>query len=714
MAQLRTAALVYPAMRSFTERCLVNDLSLLWPTEPVWTPETLERVKERFVVGALFGDDRNFVEKLRLQFDPLPGECWRLFADALFIYSLPSLFLKNKYGFIRDFIGIRGLPLPAKDDPVWQPFAQGFSRTGHRYHLKYPQLRLLLLFAESIKRRSDRQAFLADPDMVKGELDRLLQSTTDPKERAADMRHALLHMMFPERYERIISTRDKEWIVQKYGSLIPPDVRTFDVDGRLGAIRCHFEGLPKYRDGFDFYDLKTEWRPAGKNGDEDDGDDDARREEQGSHVWIFQANPEFYKIREAVRSLSEQTWLVAQHRDRIRPGDRVFLWESGPDGGIVGRATVQNLPQALPNPEIERPFVVDPSKFEGVRPRVVLRDVDPIDPPLSRDTIRAQNGLTRLRIFRQPQGTNYPVTDEEAAALDALLAGRPPEPPPPPRPPRKLAPDWLSEHTLWPKERLESLVETFLGPSPQIVLAGPPGTSKTWIAKHLARFVTADREGAVRIVQFHPSYSYEQFIEGLRPVVERGGIQFSRVDGVVLELVRDIKARPGLRVLVIDEMNRANLPSVFGELMYLFEYRNERIRLQYSGDFALPGDLKFIGTMNTADRSIRSIDVALRRRFDVFECLPDRGVLERYYASRENAVPDLIEGFERLNDALRQRLDRHHTIGHAFFLADPFTPERLLHLWVHKLGPLIEEYFFDQPDIAASFGVSQFWRAITP
>src|SRR5437870_8977735 len=178
---------------------------------------------------------------------------------------------------------------------------------------------MLLLSSQTTKQRADRQHFLANPDIVEGELDRLLHSTTDPKERAADMRHALLHMMFPERYERIISTRDKEWIVQKYGSVIPPDASTADLDGQLRAIRSHFEALPKYRDGFDFYDLKTEWRPAGKNSDEDDGDNDRGRGEQRSHVWIFQANPELYKIRDAVRGLSEQTWLVAQHRDQIRP-----------------------------------------------------------------------------------------------------------------------------------------------------------------------------------------------------------------------------------------------------------------------------------------------------------------------------------------------------------------------------------------------------------
>ena len=85
---------------------------------------------------------------------------------------------------------------------------------------------------------------------------------------------------------------------------------------------------------------------------------------------------------------------------------------------------------------------------------------------------------------------------------------------------------------------------------------------------------------------------------------------------------------------MIDEMNRANLPRVLGELMYLFEYRDEQIALQYSPSFELPREMLFIGTMNTADRSIRSLDIAMRRRFDVFDCPPDAGILARYSANR--------------------------------------------------------------------------------
>ena len=274
--------------------------------------------------------------------------------------------------------------------------------------------------------------------------------------------------------------------------------------------------------------------------------------------------------------------------------------------------------------------------------------------------------------------------------------------------------DALVADTLWTAKALHELVDA-LDHIPQVVLAGPPGTGKTFVAQRIAEYVAGSPQ-RVKVVQFHPSYGYEEFIEGLRPVAEEGLIDFRIMPGKVPQLVAAMSAAEAdgsvaqRWVLLIDEMNRANLPRVFGELMYLFEYRDTPIDLQYTSGFSLPSNLLFIGTMNTADRSIRSIDVALRRRFEVFECFPDPDILERFYQTKGvSHVPGLVDGFRRLNERLSELLDRHHTIGQTFFMAQVFDGGRLRQVWARQIGPLIEEYFFDQPDVAAEFTLDKFW-----
>jgi hypothetical protein len=285
-------------------------------------------------------------------------------------------------------------------------------------------------------------------------------------------------------------------------------------------------------------------------------------------------------------------------------------------------------------------------------------------------------------------------------------------------PSRHIVPAYTFEDllrtTLWSEVDLNELLDVFSAheTTKQVILTGPPGTGKTWVAMQVVRYLTNADESRFRVVQLHPSYSYEQFVEGLRPVAVDGAISFKPVNGVLLDVASQCRGEREPYFLVMDEMNRANLARVLGELLYLFEYRQEKIDLPYTKNFTLPDNLYFIGTMNTADRSIRSIDAALRRRVEIFECLPSRAILEKYYDSNTNQVPDLFDGFERLNTVLEDMLDRHHTVGQTFFMAPVFSPAALRIAWRRKIRPLIEEYLFDRTAELKLFEIEAFWPSM--
>ncbi len=151
--------------------------------------------------------------------------------------------------------------------------------------------------------------------------------------------------------------------------------------------------------------------------------------------------------------------------------------------------------------------------------------------------------------------------------------------------------------------------------------------------------------------------------------------------------------------LIIDEINRGNLPKIFGELLNAFEYRDENISLQYSDKpLSVPSNLIFLGTMNSTDKSVGRMDAALRRRFDFIHVEPNYEVLEKYYENKELLVPNLIEGLEILNELLEKDLGKHCLIGHTFFMKNhdsPFTYDDVKKIWNRKIYPLLEEYFLD-------------------
>jgi hypothetical protein len=273
----------------------------------------------------------------------------------------------------------------------------------------------------------------------------------------------------------------------------------------------------------------------------------------------------------------------------------------------------------------------------------------------------------------------------------------------------------LCDQIFWEQNRVDALFDS-LKEKPQIVLYGPPGTGKTFVAQAIASELLENNGGfdeeRVTLVQFHPSYGYEDFVEGLRPVSKANGIVFETVAGEIVKLSKLIQNDGQPRVLIIDEINRANIPRVFGELMYLLEYRDKKINLMLHDGFMLPKDLYVIATMNTADKSTRVMDSALRRRFDFFSLEPDVIVLKKYYADSANhneIGEELFEGFVALNSALLTDLDRHRLIGHSYFMKDVFSLQTLRARWERQIAPLIEEYFFDRDTYGTSYTVERFW-----
>lgn len=261
-------------------------------------------------------------------------------------------------------------------------------------------------------------------------------------------------------------------------------------------------------------------------------------------------------------------------------------------------------------------------------------------------------------------------------------------------------------------------ITDLLWESKQLIFYGPPGTGKTHLARKLARHLTED--GAVKLVQFHPSYTYEDFFEGFRPKTDKGGtLSFELQAGPFRDFAEVATANPSTGyILIIDEINRANLAKVFGELYFLLEYRDESITLQYSPgkEFVLPENLFLIGTMNTADRSIARIDTAMRRRFAFVELDPRippiKGLLGRWLTKHELPTEAAL-----LLDELNRRLeDSDASIGPSYLMKESIyaRPDGLDRVWQYEIMPLLEDLFYGQQDLEDRYGLSALRKAIAP
>ena len=270
--------------------------------------------------------------------------------------------------------------------------------------------------------------------------------------------------------------------------------------------------------------------------------------------------------------------------------------------------------------------------------------------------------------------------------------------------------------TFFSEEFFNNIIDT-LKVKKNIILQGPPGTGKTFISKKLAERITGKKENIFSI-QFHQSYSYEEFVVGYKPNSEGN---FALQKGSLIQICEKAKQNENENfVMFIDEINRANISKVFGELLSLIE--NDKrgpenaVKILYSENdinFYIPGNLYFICAMNTADRSLKMVDYALRRRFSFFEFKPefDKPEFKNFLKDKNvnaKTIDRIVNNISKVNQQISDdnfELGDGYCIGHSYFCpkgnsSDSFGDQWYEQIIEYEIKPLINEYYFDKPDQA--------------
>jgi 5-methylcytosine-specific restriction protein B len=710
---------LYAAARRVFDVGLAADDSVFTPGRRVWMVQAAEDLDRRFVQAPEVGPAR-FVEKLSRQLAGAPQETVQLAAELTYLYLLPpnDIGIAAKRRLLADVLALAPEP-PTVPPDLDAALDGGFARAGTAYHTQRDrQLAWLVRFVQAWKALppSRQRDSLADPWAFRQVADSV------PIGSAYSQRNALLHLAFPDTFEPIVSRQHKKAILAGFADEIPAP--TGDEDRDLLALRQSLEGRTGEPVFFYRGSLARRWRGA-------TAEPEARGWlVRGANVngrnlvpdWLAGgycsiAYPELARVAAGLtrsqldvrlaevrpdlstRQRSIHVGVLHRFLNEIQPGDLVATVD-GPNV-YVGRITGP--------PEFGEPAVLSTH-------RRAVRWAN-ADAPFSRKDLAdsAQDRLSGQMTVSSlgPEAAEFATLAGLDAGADLAAPGEPPVPVEAPQPVE--LPDPTPELAKSLYIDLNWLADTvdLLREKKQLILYGPPGTGKTYLAQEMARFLTEQTGGDYRLVQFHPSYSYEDFVEGFRPQAGAtpGTVAFGLEPGPFKQLVQDAAENISRAyVLVVDEINRANLAKVFGELYFLLEYRDRVISLQYSPteEFRLPQNVYLIGTMNTADRSIARVDAAMRRRFawqGLFPGEPPVDAMLRDWLAAERLPADRAS----LLDALNARLgDRDAAIGPAYLMTRRVgTPDGLARVWRHHILPLLEERYSGEPgaDIHERFGL---------
>lgn len=406
------------------------------------------------------------------------------------------------------------------------------------------------------------------------------------------------------------------------------------------------------------------------------------------NYWWLVANPKIWSIANMQVGTIQDYTLYNDNGNRRRifqnfldakEGDMVIGYESTPTKQIVALAEI-----AKPN--------------DGKL--IYIRKTESLPVPIDYSTIKSIPELADMEYMKNQQGTFFKLKEDEYNIIMDIIRDDNPV-----RVEQKNdiydEESFLNDVFMDKSQyaRLKSLLLT----KKNVILQGAPGVGKTFAAKRLAYSILGEVDKShVEFVQFHQSYTYEDFIMGFRPN-EEGGFYLKR--GIFYNFCKKAKADPDSKYFfIIDEINRGNLSKIFGELLMLIEndYRGESIKLAYSDElFDVPRNLYIIGMMNTADRSLAMIDYALRRRFSFFDMIPafQTEGFKAYQKKLDNKQFDnIIDGIVKLNEVISNddSLGQGFCIGHSYFCNQKeVNIEWLQNVIDYDILPMLKEYWFD-------------------
>ena len=767
---------VYSAAGTWVEQVLRTDGSLFTPGKSIWSSRWLGELHQRFL-NHPDESSASFEDKLQAQLKGSQPEAYQLMGETLFFYFL-IVSTKNsthEQQVIDRVLSWSPSPVSIPPDLV-AGLTPGIVNPGQNFHSGRPfQLGFLIEFVERWKEKGpdEQHQLLTDPwefrDFARG-LEFRSELLKVPSNRPRAQREALLHLVFPDTFEAIVSVDHKEKIAksfEKFGT----EPQEND-DRRLEQIRPKLEAQHGSSDHL-FYkpEVRALWDEGYQVKPWDEFVGHARNYmETGS----LDSDENDYKV-EMGRKLSAARDAVLTGADGwgnlvkrgiagnlIHPIEQSKFrnWiDRSPQEALVALRALWTEDDAYVGKRIRDFSDLMPrqvSSGSGVRTTaasVLLMGLDVEQYPPFRVTVFADACQRTGYALPEPQADEAALYEHALGFLDqfieeALVRGltlrhrldaqslvwgilrsrsegsleledpQGCEDPLVSRADLWSPPDieLLANELLWDHRGLQKIIDG-LKDKRQVIFQGPPGTGKTYVAKRIAEWCH-EHGGEFEIVQFHPSYSYEDFVEGFRPTLTGGGqAGFKLIDGPLRRIAEKAENNPDSTfILVIDEINRGNVAKVLGELYFLLEYRNDKVSLQYSGEkFSLPENLWFIGTMNTTDRSIALVDAALRRRFYFFGFFPDeppvQGMLERWLEVN-NPEAKWVAGLVDL--ANRKLSDRHLGIGPSYFMRKdpPLDENRVRFIWEQAVIPYIEEQCFGDENKLKEFAYDRLKREL--